>query len=154
MKVIHYIFLGLITGAIIGWIMSDTDNYRHYTSVSFADAVSRAAPAVVNIYTTKVMDKRTDKQQPQRNDFFYQQQQRLLQKRQLSLGSGVIMHKDGFIVTNYHVIRDAEEILILLYDGRDTLARIVGIDKETDLAVLKIDLPNLTAITPAKNDRF
>lgn len=154
MKVIHYIFLGLITGAIIGWIMSDTDNYRHYTSVSFADAVSRAAPAVVNIYTTKVMDKRTDKQQPQRNDFFYQQQQRLLQKRQLSLGSGVIMHKDGFIVTNYHVIRDAEEILILLYDGRDTLARIVGIDKETDLAVLKIDLPNLTAITPAKNDRL
>ena len=78
--------------------------------------------------------------------FIYQRQKRLQQKQELSLGSGVILHKDGFIVTNEHVIEGAEEILVLLYDGRDALASVVGIDKETDLAVLKIDLPDLQPI--------
>lgn len=154
MKVIHYIILGLFTGAIVGWFISNTDSYPQYTTVSFADAVSRAAPAVVNIYTTKMVDDSANKPLQQNDFFFQQQQQRLQQTRQLSLGSGVIMHADGFIVTNYHVIRDAEEILILLYDGRDSLARIVGIDRETDLAVLKIDLPQLSAIAQAKNDHL
>jgi len=154
MKVIHYILLGLITGAVLGWIITHADDYVYYASPSYANAVSRAAPAVVNIYTTKKVTTVLDERRQDNDFFFQQQQQRLQQKRQLSLGSGVIMHADGFIVTNYHVIRDAEEILVLLYDGRDALARIVGIDRETDLAVLKIDLPNLSAISPAKNDRL
>lgn len=62
------------------------------------------------------------------------------------MGSGVIMHVDGYIMTNYHVIEDASGIGILLADGRYTQARVVGVDLDTDLAVLKIDLPDLPSI--------
>jgi serine protease DegS len=144
----YVIILGLIFGAAIAWFVSYSPLESSQQPISFADAVDRAAPTVVNIYTTKL----PAPQQPQNSNnpffnlFFDQQSKRIQQERELSLGSGVLLHEDGFILTNYHVIKDAEEILVLLYDGRKTLARISGIDKETDLAVLKIDLANLQAI--------
>src|SRR5690606_16936881 len=112
---------------------------------SYADAVGRAAPAVVNIYTSKTV--RTPLN-PLYDDPFFRhflnrgtsrQQERI----QRSLGSAEIIHKGGYILTNHHVIRGVDEILLQLYDGREALARAVGLDPQTDLAALKIDLPIL-----------
>lgn len=148
MKLFHYIIFGLLFGALLAIATIYYQRTPDYQYISFADAVSRAAPAVVNIYTTKTSLPLDHDAQ----DFFSsQQRQRYQEKRELSLGSGVIAHSDGFIVTNYHVIQDAEEILVMLYDGREALAHIVGIDKETDLAVLHIGLDKLTAIQPAQS---
>lgn len=118
--------------------------------ISYSDAVSRAAPAVVNIYTTKIVQRR---QQSMSNNPFYRhlynnsntpQQVRM----QSTLGSGVIVDQQGHILTNNHIIEGADEILVLLNDGRETAATLVGIDTETDLAVLKISLEHVIAITP------
>lgn len=114
---------------------------------SFADAVARTAPAVVNIYSSKVVQQKIH---PFFNDPFFKhyfersnspRQQRFLS----SLGSGVIVSEDGYLLTNHHVIKDADEILVSLNDGRESLATVVGYDKETDLAVLHIPLNDLTA---------
>ncbi len=115
---------------------------------SYADAVQNAAPAVVNIYTSK-----TIRQQLPAilNDPFFR---RFLQKNniqqqervQRSLGSGVIIAPEGYLLTNNHVISGADEILVLLHDGREALAEVIGTDPETDLAVLKISLDNLETI--------
>ena len=112
--------------------------------VSYAQAVKKAAPSVVNIYT-KTQIKRTIHPLA-RHPFFkklYRQQPKRVEG---SLGSGVIVDKAGFIVTSFHVVDSVDEILILLYDGRELPASIVGTDPETDLAVLKIDTDNLQEI--------
>ncbi len=115
---------------------------------SYANAVDIAAPAVVNIYTRKLVSQRNN---PFFNDPFFRRffgdkipapQKRL----ENSLGSGVIVNKQGFILTNNHVISDADEIEVALYDGRSIAATIVGADPESDLAVLKIDLNNAPSI--------
>lgn len=148
-NLVIYILAGLAIGSATGWLttyLKNTDEPLQL--VSFADAVSYAAPSVVNIYTQKTTHElqRSKTNDPLLNFFFNQQNRRYKQKRELSLGSGVIVHKQGFILTNYHVIQDADEILVLLYDGRETLARVIGKDTETDLAVLQIDLPDLQPI--------
>jgi serine protease DegS len=108
---------------------------------SFADAVSLAAPSVVNIYTSKRKNSSatipSESYYPPFSD---------KQNTQQSLGSGVIISNEGFILTNNHVIKGADEILVLLSDGRDSLAQVVGTDPESDLAVLKITLPRLNPI--------
>lgn len=112
--------------------------------VSYAQAVKKAAPSVVNIYT-KTQIKRSF-HPLSRHPFFkrlYQQQQKRVEG---SLGSGVIVDSAGFIVTSFHVVDSVDEILILLYDGRELPAAVVGTDPETDLAVLKIDADNLQEI--------
>jgi serine protease DegS len=116
---------------------------------SYASAVRHAAPSVVNIYTRKRLP---EQRHPLLNDPFFR---RFFNKRNVpqqermesSLGSGVIVSHDGFILTNHHVIDGADEITALLYDGREARASLVGTDPETDLAVLKIDLDNLTPST-------
>ncbi len=112
---------------------------------SYASAVSRAAPSVVNIYTRKV---NRASQHPLLNDPFFRRLYNYQQQRiQSSLGSGVIMQADGFVVTNNHVVDDVDEILVLLYDGREVPAVIVGTDPETDLAVLKLQADQLQPIS-------
>ena len=113
--------------------------------VSYAQAVKRAAPSVVNIYTRTI--RRQNNHPLLNNPLFrrlYEQQQ---QRGQDSLGSGVIMDQQGFIVTSYHIVGNVDEILVLLYDGRVVPATIVGTDPETDLAVLKISSDKLQGIT-------
>jgi serine peptidase DegS len=113
----------------------------------FAYAVEHAAPAVANIYTTKVVQQR----HPLANDplfkHFFSRNGRAKQQLERSLGSGVIVSDAGYLLTNYHVIKGADEILVLLHDGRQALASVIGSDADTDLAVLKIDMDNLTSIT-------
>ncbi|WLG95022.1 Do family serine endopeptidase [Pseudomonas sp. Z1-14] len=121
--------------------------------VSYADAVTLAAPAVVNLYTTKVVNKSGHPlfEDPQFRRFFGDNSPK--QKRmESSLGSGVIMSPEGYILTNNHVTSGADQIVVALKDGRETLARVIGSDPETDLAVLKIDLKNLPAITIGRSD--
>jgi len=121
--------------------------------VSYADAVSMAAPAVVNLYTTKMVNKtaRPLFEDPQFRRFFGDNLPK--QKRmESSLGSGVLMSPEGYILTNNHVTSGADQIVVALKDGRETIARVIGSDPETDLAVLKIDLKNIPAITIGRSD--
>ncbi|SDT87939.1 Do family serine endopeptidase AlgW [Geopseudomonas guangdongensis] len=121
--------------------------------VSYADAVERAAPTVANLYTTKVVSKPSNPLfgDPQFRRFFGDNlpQQRRMES---SLGSAVIMSPKGYLLTNNHVVAGADQIVVALKDGRETLARVIGSDPETDLAVLKIDLPALPAITLGHSD--
>nr|WP_300308891.1 Do family serine endopeptidase [Halomonas sp.] len=120
---------------------------RQQGLVSYADAVERAAPAVVNIYSSRVVERETH---PLMSDPFFRQffgrdapaRQRMLS----SLGSGVIVSQDGYVLTNHHVISGADQIQVALRDGRETLAEVIGTDPESDLAVLKINLDNLPVI--------
>jgi serine protease DegS len=123
--------------------------------VSYADAVSIAAPAVVNLYTTKMVNKEKAAnpmfEDPQFRRFFGDNLPK--QKRmESSLGSGVLMSPEGYILTNNHVSSGADQIVVALKDGRETIARVIGSDPETDLAVLKIDLKNIPAITIGRSD--
>ncbi|WPN99056.1 Do family serine endopeptidase AlgW [Pseudomonas sp. MUP55] len=121
--------------------------------VTYADAVTIAAPAVVNLYTTKVINKPAHPlfEDPQFRRYFGDNgpKQRRMES---SLGSGVIMSPEGYILTNNHVTTGADQIVVALRDGRETLARVVGSDPETDLAVLKIDLKDLPSITLGRSD--
>ncbi|KTC34175.1 2-alkenal reductase [Pseudomonas sp. ABAC21] len=121
--------------------------------VTYADAVVIAAPAVVNLYTTKVINKPAHPlfEDPQFRRYFGDNGPKK-RRMESSLGSGVIMSPEGYILTNNHVTTGADQIVVALRDGRETLARVVGSDPETDLAVLKIDLKNLPAITLGRSD--
>ncbi len=115
--------------------------------VSFASAVQRAIPAVVNIYTSKVLRERSPPvlEDPYYRRFLNQNHQRR-ERVQRALGSGVIVSDQGLILTSRHIIADADTILVRLHDGRTSLAQVVGADVDTDLAVLKIDMANIQAI--------
>ncbi|AQY64245.1 MULTISPECIES: Do family serine endopeptidase AlgW [Pseudomonas] len=121
--------------------------------VTYADAVVIAAPAVVNLYTTKVVNKPAHPlfEDPQFRRYFGDNSPKQ-RRMESSLGSGVIMSPEGYILTNNHVTTGADQIVVALRDGRETLARVVGSDPETDLAVLKIDLKNLPAITIGRSE--
>ncbi|MBC6429248.1 MAG: trypsin-like peptidase domain-containing protein [Cellvibrionales bacterium] len=115
--------------------------------VSYAAAVRRAAPSVVNVYTTKTV---AGTPNPLLEDPFFRRffdrSPQAHTRQQRSLGSGVIISAAGQILTNAHVIAGAEQILVLLADGRQAVAQLVGVDRETDLAVLSIELDGLQAI--------
>ncbi len=115
---------------------------------SWADAVRLASPSVVNIYTSKVVRRPYVPlfDDPVFQQFFRRSAPPQRERIQRSLGSGVIMSTDGYILTNNHVISGADEILVLLEDGRESIARVIGTDPETDLAVLRIELPDLRPI--------
>ena len=121
--------------------------------VTYADAVVIAAPAVVNLYTTKVINKPAHPlfEDPQFRRYFGDNSPKQ-RRMESSLGSGVIMSPEGYILTNNHVTTGADQIVVALRDGRETLARVVGSDPETDLAVLKIDLKSLPAITIGRSE--
>ncbi|SHL98544.1 S1C family serine protease [Vreelandella subglaciescola] len=114
---------------------------------SYSSAVQKAAPAVVNVYSSRIVER---DQHPLMSDPFFQQffddddtsQQRMLS----SLGSGVIVSQDGYVLTNHHVIKGADQIQVALRDGREALATVIGTDPESDLAVLRIPLDNLPNI--------
>lgn len=120
---------------------------------SYADAVRHAAPAVVNIYTTRLED--SSRAPILRDPFlppFPQSPYRREQTPQVRLGSGVILDPQGLILTNYHVIQQASSIHVALQDGREADARVLGVDPDTDLALLDIDLDPLPAIALAAPD--
>ncbi|WBU52085.1 Do family serine endopeptidase [Paracoccus sp. SCSIO 75233] len=123
---------------------------------SFADLVEEVSPAVVNINTTSVVERPTDPMFPEGSpfsdlfrDFGFPTPdqngpgQRQQQQRASALGSGFVISEDGFIVTNNHVIEGADEIEIEFRDGARRSAEVVGTDKQTDIALLKVDADEL-----------
>jgi len=117
---------------------------------SFADAVARAAPAVVNMYTARVVTERT--QAPVLNQLFGDFWPSYRQRVERSLGSGVIVDTAGTIVTNQHVIAGAESIRAQLADGRIADATIVGQDPDTDIAILHLDIAKLPIMPVGRSD--
>ncbi|BCM23998.1 Do family serine endopeptidase [Methyloradius palustris] len=116
---------------------------------SYSVAAKKAMPSVVNVFTSKKAAPNPHRQfmdDPLFRHFFGDQPDDQTQ-RENSLGSGVIVSSDGLIVTNHHVVESADEIEIALADGRTVPAKIVGTDPETDLAVVKVDVKDLPAIT-------
>ena len=137
------------------WVMHDAISQRNVDSgASYREAVALATPSVVNIYTAKLV---TQRRGPRLNDPLLR---RFLgasagrQRVERSLGSGVIMSADGHIITNNHVIADADAIEVLLHDGRSANALVIGTDPATDLALLKIELPDLSPIRLADSDQI
>ncbi|BAV34462.1 2-alkenal reductase [Sulfuricaulis limicola] len=123
---------------------------------SYAIAVDRASPAVVNINTAKVVTVRPHPffDDPAFRQFFGGGENLITPRKRIesSLGSGVIMSEQGYILTNHHVINGADAIQVSLQDGRMVQARVVGSDPETDVAVLKIDLQRLPVMTLGHSD--
>jgi serine protease DegS len=129
--------------------LSDSGEIRNRQEpVSYQAAVAATAPAVINVYASKVYQQTKHPlfQDPLFRRFFGEAPSLPEQRRSNNLGSGVIMNRDGYVLTNAHVIQDADDIRVTLRDGRQTYARIVGIDPDTDLAVLQITMDNLPAI--------
>ena len=117
-------------------------------NLTFADAARTATPSVVNIYSSKVVRSRN----PVLDDsilkrYFPDLAERAQSRRATNLGSGVIVAPEGYILTSYHVVEGADDIEVVLSDGRQLQARIRGSDPESDLAVLKAEGSNLPAIT-------
>ncbi|TMH88359.1 MAG: Do family serine endopeptidase [Betaproteobacteria bacterium] len=122
-------------------------------AASYSDAVRKAVPSVVNIFTSKEIK---TPRHPFLNDPLFQQffGDRLEEdsQRATSLGSGVIVSPKGYILTNHHVVEAADEIEVALADGRKLKAKAVGSDLETDIAVLQVEGGSVPAITFGDTD--
>ncbi|HQR10993.1 MAG TPA: trypsin-like peptidase domain-containing protein [Casimicrobiaceae bacterium] len=114
---------------------------------SYADAAKKAMPAVVNIVTSKDVRARSLLADDPLFRRYFPNLDRGSIQRQTSLGSGVIVSPEGFVITNNHVIEGADDIQLVLSDGRRFKAQVRGTDPESDIAVLKADAENLPAIT-------
>lgn len=124
---------------------------------SLAPMLKRAAPAVVNIATQNA-GRRMQSQlmdDPVLRHFFGMREQPRLPHSAQSMGSGVIVDAaKGYLVTNYHVVDNASEILVTLSDGRNATAKLIGADKDSDIAVLQISADNLTALPIADSEQL
>jgi len=128
---------------------------------TFAPAVKAIAPSVVNIWSSKVVKMRDDPMAPLLQDPFFRKffsdqfggMQIPKERRERSLGSGVIVSNDGYILTNSHVVEGGAEVKVSLPDRTETSARVVGTDPKTDLAVIRVDQRNLTPATLADSSK-
>jgi serine protease DegQ len=121
---------------------------------SLAAAAKRAAPAVVSIAASKAPQANPHAEDPWYRFFFGQRGAPQGMEPQRGLGSGVIVSAEGYLITNHHVVEGADDIEVLLADGRQAQAKVVGTDPETDVALLKIDLDNLPAVTFGNSARL
>ncbi|MBI5075287.1 MAG: DegQ family serine endoprotease [Nitrospirae bacterium] len=131
------------------------------TGQAMAEVAAAVKPAVVNISSTKTI-KISGMQSPFFDDPFFRrffgdqfgQFERPREHKQSGLGSGVIVDKDGYILTNNHVIRDADEIKVKLSDKREFKGKVIGTDPKTDLAVIKIDSNHLPVLKLGDSDKL
>jgi len=129
-------------------------------TTSYADAAQKAMPAVVNVFSGKAgaTPPNPHAKDPLFRYFFgnpknQQQGQQPEDETATNLGSGVIVIPEGYILTNEHVVDGADEIEVALADGRRTNAKVIGVDPETDLAVLKVNMTSLPSITLGRMDQ-
>lgn len=116
---------------------------------SLREAAKAASPAVVSINTSKAPENAPQSNDPWFRFFFGEQNQG---QPQAGLGSGVIVSPAGYILTNNHVIEEADQIEVILNDGRKSAAQVIGTDPETDLAILKVELTGMPVITLGNSD--
>lgn len=172
--IIQFAILGLAVAFVVLYLLSDSPlpfgdkpvvelqeappraPARREGPVSYADAVEAAAPAVVNIHSKKVVTREAHPllDDPIFRHFFGDNFGGPRKREETSLGSGVIISKQGYILTNNHVISRAEEIRVSLPDQRSVNATVVGTDPDTDLAVLKVELDALPVITLGRSDQL
>jgi serine protease DegS len=121
-------------------------------NLSYHAAISLTSPAVVNVYASQILSRQTNPlfQDPVFQRFFGEQAPE--QQINNNLGSGVILNESGYVLTNAHVIKQALDIQITLTDGRQVKAEVIGIDEETDLAVLQIQLDQLPVALIGNSD--
>lgn len=140
---------------------SDTADILGRTNQAMAELVARVTPSVVNISSTKTI-KVPGFRSPFFDDPFFRRFfgdefgffNMPKEYKQSGLGSGVIVTDDGYILTNNHVIKDADEIKVKLYDKREFNGKVIGTDPKTDLAVIKINAKNLPAIRLGDSDKL
>ncbi|KAF1021844.1 MAG: Periplasmic pH-dependent serine endoprotease DegQ [Paracidovorax wautersii] len=135
------------TQGVVPVVEAPQEHYERGAPDSFRDAARKAAPAVVSINSSKAQAQVPEQLAPWYEFFGAPSNQ-----PQASLGSGVIVSPDGYILTNNHVVEGADQIEVMLNDRRTAQVHVVGTDPDTDLAVLKIDLDNLPVITMAQSD--
>ena len=162
----------LLTGSVAGWTYGGSwtshaetvapvaapavERLPDGTVASYASVVDRVAPAVVTIRSRGVV--RTGAQQQFPDDPLFRRffgdpgQRQMPERRTGGMGSGVIVRADGYILTNNHVVADADDVSVDLTDGRTFKAKVVGTDPASDLAVLKIDGKNLQTLTLGDSD--
>ena len=160
----------LLTGGLAGWTIGESGGGRATAAEvppaalverlpdgaagSYAGIVDRVAPAVVTIRSERVV--KTSAQQlpdhPFFRDFFGDRAPQTPDRRQGGLGSGVIVRNDGYILTNQHVVDGADEVTVELTDGRSLKAKVIGSDKPSDLAVLKVEGAKLQTLTLGNSD--
>ena len=117
---------------------------------SYADALSDVRPAVVSVYSSKIVRQRV----PEFYRHFFGQNLPDSERRLSGMGSGVLVSADGYILTNNHVVEEADELKVALSDEREFTAKLVGTDPKTDIAVIKIDASNLPYATLADSDKL
>ncbi len=146
---LRYLLLPALVGIVVGGIAAFWLN-REETGSGYSDAVGRAAPSVVSIYSSKsVRPPICDL--PRYRQWCEQFRDRLAGRQESSLGSGVVVHPDGYVLTNDHVIKEADEIIVALANGQATSATVIGRDPETDLAVIKVNGNGLPPISIARS---
>jgi len=114
---------------------------------SYADALEAIRPAVISVYSSKVV-------REQIPEFYRQLGVQGREQKQRGLGSGVIISPDGYIITNNHVVEEADELKVLLNDEREFTAKVIGTDPKTDVAVIKIEAENLPTVTLADSSKL
>ncbi len=172
---ITFILIGLILGLVISSnfnlqtsgntqepkISQEAIDILNRSSKALAELTTAVKPAVVNISTSKTI-KTQSAQHPFFNDPFFKRffgddfgpMQKPKDHKQSNLGSGVIVDKDGYILTNNHVVKDADDIRIRLSDRREFKGKVIGTDPKSDIAVVKIEAHNLPVLRLADSDRL
>jgi serine protease DegQ len=139
----------VLTSIVQVFEVDDTERSSAVLATSLSQAAKTASPAVVSISTSKAALRNPHQGDPWFRFFFGEPSQR---EPQTGLGSGVIVSPEGYIMTNHHVVEEADEIEVQLSDGRRTRARVIGTDPETDLALLRIELSALPVILLGNSD--
>ncbi|HET6263249.1 MAG TPA: trypsin-like peptidase domain-containing protein [Usitatibacter sp.] len=121
--------------------------------LSFSEAAKKAIPSVVNISATRQVKRRSPLIDDPAFQRFFGERFSLPPETQLSLGSGVIVSREGYILTNDHVVEGVSEIQVTLHDGRTIMGKTVGTDPDTDLAVVRISATGLTPVTFGQSDQ-
>jgi serine protease DegQ len=122
-------------------------------SFSFSEAARKAIPSVVNISATRQVKRRNPLLEDPVFQRFFGDRFNVAPETQLSLGSGVIVSREGYILTNDHVVDGVSDIQVTFHDGRTVPAKVVGLDPDTDLAVVRVAANNLTPITFGQPDQ-
>ncbi len=151
-ELVRYVLIPALVGGIVGLaVVLFGQDTTTAPKPGFAAAVKRAAPGVVNIYSTKIVTPPIC-DLPRFREWCDRFSGAGRSHMQSSLGSGVIVHPDGYILTNNHVIAGADEILVAFADGQATTATLVGSDPETDLAVIQVKASGLAPIPMGSSD--